>query len=231
MRGEQSAEAAQGDISKGSPPLARGTVLSNPIPPVKYGITPACAGNSCGELCRLGCGGDHPRLRGEQPPPTRTPIMASGSPPLARGTEGITRLDYSGLRITPACAGNSQRFNIGRRVARDHPRLRGEQASSWRRAYRTLGSPPLARGTGEKLTGEKAKRRITPACAGNSFHFLFSFPKVRDHPRLRGEQPFTPSTKPCAEGSPPLARGTELYRRTALAVDRITPACAGNSLC
>ena len=218
-------------LRRGSPPLARGTATKRIKYFVTSGITPACAGNRFFAKIEIFLFRDHPRLRGEQPPPTRTPIMASGSPPLARGTEGITRLDYSGLRITPACAGNSQRFNIGRRVARDHPRLRGEQASSWRRAYRTLGSPPLARGTGEKLTGEKAKRRITPACAGNSFHFLFSFPKVRDHPRLRGEQPFTPSTKPCAEGSPPLARGTELYRRTALAVDRITPACAGNSLC
>ena len=71
--------------------------------------------------------------------------------------------------------------------------------------------------------------RITPACAGNSVLQSVFFKVHRDHPRLRGEQnccfphicPFT--------GSPPLARGTVLPKRTGAYASLITPACAGNS--
>ena len=49
-----------------------------------------------------------------------------------------------------------------------------------------------------------------------------------DHPRLRGEQTLTVKNVPAAEGSPPLARGTERHSSYMWSSCGITPACAGN---
>ena len=45
---------------------------------------------------------------------------------------------------------------------------------------------------------------------------------------MRGEQEYAGREKPVAEGSPPLARGTEYYAKIESGEERITPACAGN---
>ena len=73
-----------------------------------------------------------------------------------------------------------------------------------------------------------SRRRITPACAGNSKRSEKRVETHRDHPRLRGEQPSSVVCKAFCMGSPPLARGTVF---DAVVGDRdigITPACAGN---
>ena len=65
LRGEYSALDALNLFGVGSPPLARG-ILGNELTPLwKTGITPACAGNTRKLRMMRGCGGDHPRLRGE----------------------------------------------------------------------------------------------------------------------------------------------------------------------
>ena len=93
----------------------------------------------------------------------------------------------------------------------------------------TLGSPPLARGTGNAGTMHGGTSRITPACAGNSATVAVARAMHGDHPRLRGEQipgyPFLHA----ATGSPPLARGTGEIKAAMLTLTGITPACAGNS--
>ena len=108
LRGEQAADKVKQLLEKGSPPLARGTVVVVLPMRIKSGITPACAGNrmlknQVRQILR-----DHPRLRGEQFRLFTPAMVYKGSPPLARGTGGmgIVRTDLSG--ITPACAGNSK---------------------------------------------------------------------------------------------------------------------------
>ncbi len=151
-----------------------------------------------------------------------------GSPPLARGTGKAEEKMNAWYRITPACAGNSDiRFSV-RNSDGDHPRLRGEQSQLHRRDNHLLGSPPLARGTGFGGQTAPRARRITPACAGNSRAAHQSRGHGGDHPRLRGEQGRTIVCKVEVLGSPPLARGTELYLNTKSPACRITPACAGN---
>ena len=108
--------------------------------------------------------------------------------------------------------------------------MRGEQAIKSLPPQRQMGSPPLARGTAKYLSAFAHAARITPACAGNSGQTYAVIGCVRDHPRLRGEQrPLFHLSFPCG-GSPPLARGTEILPRAFRVPNRITPACAGNSL-
>ena len=168
LRGEQSLPPYNGKIGVGSPPLARGTAACRGYADMRHGITPACAGNRrTGQGARLRPW-DHPRLRGEQvsrPKPLHTPI---GSPPLARGTAAQCRCIRTSGRITPACAGNSDKARGQSPEGRDHPRLRGEQEKYQVRFRINLGSPPLARGTAYDGAARASLGGITPACAGNS---------------------------------------------------------------
>ena len=59
MEGESMAYAV------GSPPRVRGIVEADTDFWHKYGITPACAGTSCGERRSLARLQDHPRVCGE----------------------------------------------------------------------------------------------------------------------------------------------------------------------
>ena len=92
-------------------------------------------------------------MRGEQIAWLIHRRYAEGSPPLARGT-GLTRwAAMCILGITPACAGNSKYYVDSSIDSRDHPRLRGEQDQMEMTGEYAAGSPPLARGTGEKPRG------------------------------------------------------------------------------
>ena len=109
LRGEQYVNCELPECGKGSPPLARGTVCLFPQRLENLGITPACAGNSKKVKVRRRSRQDHPRLRGEQLPPLPPRGNGQGSPPLARGTAAPSSATPASSRITPACAGNSQR--------------------------------------------------------------------------------------------------------------------------
>ena len=229
MRGEQTPYCRGLGFDVGSPPLARGTVVPVAVPASSSRITPACAGNSGRRTDNSPCLWDHPRLRGEQL--TVPPRWAKrlGSPPLARGTDPVPPVKYVFIGITPACAGNSLGFGIAGTAIRDHPRLRGEQMPM--HGYKDIyqGSPPLARGTACAYPHGTKRRRITPACAGNSLRLYARIFSRRDHPRLRGEQSIMCCKSSARAGSPPLARGTEIWSAKSFISFRITPACAGNS--
>ena len=192
----------------GSPPLARGTVKTAIALKAQGGITPACAGNSLRIAFSCTSERDHPRLRGEQFSNAVKRSRLAGSPPLARGTAPYPKMRQYPLRITPACAGNSGGKQAAHICHWDHPRLRGEQLHTATHISLSMGSPPLARGTGPKRIHRPLDFRITPACAGNSLGLKRRDYALKDHPRLRGEQRGVRSAMATCRGSPPLARGT-----------------------
>ena len=111
---------------------------------------------------------DHPRVCGEN---WCLPLRRSrtlGSPPRVRG-KPVEQLFLEGRRrITPACAGKTQPRAGGSRAAGDHPRVCGENAR-YRLAHNLgVGSPPRVRGKPAALGFRRARRRITPACAGKT---------------------------------------------------------------
>ena len=169
-------------------------------------------------------------MRGEQTFSNGAKAAIEGSPPLARGTGETEGREKQNGGITPACAGNRNAGALWGRKHGDHPRLRGEQVTRLRVWIETLGSPPLARGTGYNEVGAKPAYRITPACAGNSADAAGSSTAKGDHPRLRGEQGLGAHGQSAPDGSPPLARGTVCSASCAPSELGITPACAGNRL-
>ena len=93
----------------GSPPLARGILVKAVLPNLPSGITPACAGNTR-KLGRSTIGmKDHPRLRGEYARAFAFQSASTGSPPLARGIPSGVPAPGGFARITPACAGNTEK--------------------------------------------------------------------------------------------------------------------------
>ena len=105
----------------------------------------------------------------------------------------------------------------------------GEQWLTAESCIRLGGSPPRVRGTAKEQARGQSLYRITPACAGNSIYHKPREKRRQDHPRVCGEQAsFQRECKPL-RGSPPRVRGTGLIEVFAALLDRITPACAGNS--
>ena len=133
------------------------------------------------------------------------------------------------IGITPACAGNRYNYKVTTQMHRDHPRLRGEQLLRLMDGKHLVGSPPLARGTEQICLSKRERAGITPACAGNRCRLIRCDGVRGDHPRLRGEQCKVYVANCSDRGSPPLARGTDVFVSAECATAGITPACAGNS--
>ena len=161
-------DAANPSTLMGSPPRVRGTVLSDAKKREMGRITPACAGNSESREIPGVAVEDHPRVCGEQTQIIKITRGIQGSPPRVRGT-GPGFLRYGRDEgITPACAGNRPRLFCFLRAIRDHPRVCGEQDLMNILLLCKIGSPPRVRGTAPPRPAGTGRKRITPACAGNS---------------------------------------------------------------
>ena len=91
------------------------------------------------------------------------------------------------LRSTPAYAGKTLGKKTGQSACRDHPRLRGKDATICGFKVHITGSPPLARERLLHWDAQGAHDGITPACAGKTSMSWAGTGGVKDHPRLRGK--------------------------------------------
>ena len=73
------------------------------------------------------------------------------------------------------------------------------------------------------------KRRIIPACAGNTLSILCALSNRSNHPRLRGEYIYLLQLSKYGVGSSPLARGIRSVCSAKRHPVGIIPACAGNT--
>ena len=172
----------------------------------------------------------HPRSRGEHINKPTNRKAGKGSSPLARGT--LARISsilcLSGL--IPARAGNTNTGAEGIRVARAHPRSRGEHPTLWVFAMSQGGSSPLARGTQADQVVQASALGLIPARAGNTVCSTFSSHPLRAHPRSRGEHLLLLAVAPLLAGSSPLARGTRSLCLRQGCRTGLIPARAGNTL-
>ena len=146
-------------------------------------------------------------MRGEKETLTEKITNGKGSPPRARGkVQPIYRKELK-KGITPACAGKRQSVNSKFRLARDHPRVRGEKVPIACTMASAPGSPPRARGKAVRHDAHGAGRGITPACAGKSSAIKRWDVRFWDHPRVRGEKMPKYKSPDGRVGSPPRARG------------------------
>ena len=229
--GEKEIIRRYGDEDGGSPPRVRGEASLVDSIPARTGITPACAGRSRKSLARTAGVEDHPRVCGEKVAPSPPAIVAQGSPPRVRGEAVSGNPVTCTPGITPACAGRSSVRFENRRRSRDHPRVCGEKLAFFAFSGCILGSPPRVRGEAQVVGGEERPNGITPACAGRSEMEEKSGQQKKDHPRVCGEKISAITSCAFGMGSPPRVRGEEPQRGGGQSLHRITPACAGRSLC
>ena len=215
----------------GSPPHVRGKVAQFVTHILCHGITPACAGKSFIHLPVDLRNRDHPRVCGEKAALILLLAAVAGSPPRVRGKEngpGDCGL-YRG--ITPACAGKRPRLQTATQSPQDHPRVCGEKTLSIAKVDGGTGSPPRVRGKVRLDDTGCLRYGITPACAGKRLPFLLVRLLPEDHPRVCGEKRVRAGGDGLSQGSPPRVRGKVIVAMYFPIPLRITPACAGKSLC
>ena len=126
MRGEHTGSAAVNASVIGSSPHARGTRECAEQLQLHGRIIPACAGNTLPNEHSMDPDSDHPRMRGEHDTAATTGGLTVGSSPHARGTHLCEAQHFVGVRIIPACAGNTRPSSVAAKTRSDHPRMRGE---------------------------------------------------------------------------------------------------------
>ena len=187
MRGEHSGMDATTEADTGSSPHARGTHERRVAGRHRHGIIPACAGNTLSLSINVLPRWDHPRMRGEHEWGVALIPKGKGSSPHARGTHTLFSGITESIGIIPACAGNTLMVSSCATAARDHPRMRGEHATSHDLVMMVLGSSPHARGTRTVTASIPTIGGIIPACAGNTSNRSSMLSPDGDHPRMRGE--------------------------------------------
>ena len=121
---------------RGSSPLSRGILLPRLRHEFNQGIIPALAGNTVTSRRKCFSRQDHPRSRGEYRVDLHTTTHSGGSSPLSRGIRNNLPRGTAAYWIIPALAGNTTYRSHNRTTGTDHPRSRGEYASSF-------ATPPL----------------------------------------------------------------------------------------
>ena len=172
----------------------------------------------------------HPRGCGEQRMTNLSSASATGSSPRVRGTERYEKRFTGKDRVIPAGAGNRRKEPRKGTEPAGHPRGCGEQRRGTITAKTLVGSSPRVRGTGLRRADARDDGRVIPAGAGNRTG-ASCFPITRSgHPRGCGEQSFGMTRHNARHGSSPRVRGTDRAPMLALALFRVIPAGAGNSL-
>ena len=198
-----------------------------PPQPLRFWITPACAGKRCVPQRRRPAAWDHPRVCGEKFNLKEMSKTLLGSPPRMRGKGVVNVLVSEPFRIIPAYAGKSPALCGPPASSQDHPRVCGEKITDETIGVVIQGSPPRMRGKGNFHVVTHTKVGITPACAGKSWLRKRAPSTVWDHPRVCGEKTSLYPLKPILVGSPPRMRGKVINTNVPGHGLGITPACAG----
>ena len=217
--------------SPGSPPHTRGRSPSSAGTKVIDRFTPAYAGKILDSAFANASLEVHPRIRGEDHNFLFLIPYSLGSPPHTRGR--LLRTFFSTLanRFTPAYAGKIFAASSVPRIAKVHPRIRGEDKMKIQELHKAVGSPPHTRG---RLLAEKPRRssrRFTPAYAGKMGRPSEPVRRAQVHPRIRGEDSGGDARRRQGRGSPPHTRGRFDELDTCTPGLRFTPAYAGKMLC
>ena len=175
-RGEHILQRHTMPPSRGSSPLARGTLMDVFGKALSPGLIPARAGNTKWVLQTVVNDGAHPRSRGEHMTDLTLKLTEAGSSPLARGTLCTPGFSPYSLGLIPARAGNTFQVVTSAPLPWAHPRSRGEHSVIGVVIMPALGSSPLARGTQADSLGIGHLYGLIPARAGNTASLLVRLP-------------------------------------------------------
>ena len=135
-RGENEIARAEDVNGNGSSPLTRGKPGTDFGSPSLDRLIPAHAGKTDRPGPRGAGRSAHPRSRGENGPTWSHVRTLAGSSPLTRGKPCVRSRGWRRGRLIPAHAGKTRAAVPTRRLARAHPRSRGENSR-----HRRLAAP------------------------------------------------------------------------------------------
>ena len=153
-----------------------------------------------------------------------------GSSPHARGKHGGDLRIAGGSRLIPACAGKTPKPCGSRSQQTAHPRMRGENESTYCLFAAWSGSSPHARGKRPSQYQKCAPLGLIPACTGKTAGVVEKTPRPGAHPRMRGENGIRSSRLLRARGSSPHARGKPARAKAAEAMRGSSPHARGKLL-
>ena len=195
--------------AQGSSPLTRGKLYHRSARASSRRLIPAHAGKTLATLRTMNTHAAHPRSRGENSLRRRDRHASGGSSPLTRGKHG----------------GAVMR----RKARRAHPRSRGENRVIAAFSCCLRGSSPLTRGKLAERLLRRAQGRLIPAHAGKTTDEELAAGESGAHPRSRGENRITRTTRVIAAGSSPLTRGKPRNSSARVTRGRLIPAHAGKT--
>ena len=134
-----------------------------------FRITPACAGKSLIVFDEFITYKDHPCVCREKLLYCGILLLMIGSPLRVQGKEKGNKNESICSRITPACAGKSEKPLFYIKVYRDHPCVCREKPITVWRPEVPLGSPLRVQGKVVLIILAVRRIRITPACAGKRY--------------------------------------------------------------
>ncbi len=156
-------------------------------------------------------------------------IDGLGSSPHTRGAHQDFRDGRHAKGIIPAYAGSTPCTQPGRRLLRDHPRIRGEHDIITSTGCRPWGSSPHTRGAPWRICRWSPRTGIIPAYAGSTRRLGLGRRQAGDHPRIRGEHTGDITANDFVAGSSPHTRGARLRTPPRPRPRRIIPAYAGST--
>ena len=171
----------------GSSPLTRGKLLEVLLHGALNGLIPAHAGKTGLKPPKTSRDTAHPRSRGENPVHGSASRYVVGSSPLTRGKHGHIGSGPHDGRLIPAHAGKTSIAALSFLTRAAHPRSRGENAKLHSPNTRALGSSPLTRGKHPGQSPTSPGYGLIPAHAGKTPRPVTHQPRLRAHPRSRGE--------------------------------------------
>ena len=229
MCGEHPVTTPANCENTGSSPHVRGTRRADRRHRRHDRFIPACAGNTPARRRGLPGRSVHPRMCGEHFDVVQMEQDLDDSSLHVRGTPGDGGPAALGVRFIPACAGNTEGFELCRYLHPVHPRMCGEHVEAGAVLGASTGSSPHVRGTLAGAGTVIEHGRFIPACAGNTSRRPRRRLAAPVHPRMCGEHHAPMRGAGVAVGSSPHVRGTRgaVHSRTPLG--RFIPACAGNT--
>ena len=168
IRGEHLNRIKNEMPAEGSSPHTRGAPRDVPHITPSGRIIPAYAGSTGPGVFDPPRGRDHPRIRGEHPHCLLLSEGGEGSSPHTRGAQKLGDAVGGARGIIPAYAGSTPCSTMSVRVAKDHPRIRGEHILPSAMCAMATGSSPHTRGAQLCAVICGTSNGIIPAYAGST---------------------------------------------------------------
>ena len=168
MRGENGVNRSVDASMIGTSPRARGKHAMIFNQQISIRNIPACAGKTWLPRNTRMRPMEHPRVRGENRAQRRQECRVEGTSPRVRGKLRSSENSTVANRNIPACAGKTFRGKQPPAPEKEHPRVRGENATTFKSCKYSFGTSPRARGKPLFVLSVVFVLRNIPACAGKT---------------------------------------------------------------